>query len=212
MQARVLDGAQEITCRPAELIDDEFESLKAELQKLAAEKNITLADEIDDDVLIYALFPQIGLKFLENRNNPDAFEPAPGTEPEPEPEPTAVAPVAQAAGTPESYSVRVNGQVYQVEVAAGGDISNIAPMAAGAAPVNVAAASSGEPLNAPLSGNIFKVLVQPGQQVEAGEVVIILEAMKMETEIRAVNGGVIGQVSIKEGDSVTVGQLLMTIG
>jgi len=208
LQARVLDGAQEITCRPADLIDDEFESLKAELQKLAAEKNITLADEIDDDVLTYALFPQIGLKFLENRNNPDAFEPAPGTEPEP----AAVAPVAQAAGTPESYSVRVNGQVYQVEVAAGGDISNIAPMAAGTAPVNVAAASGGEPLAAPLSGNIFKVLVQPGQQVEAGEVVIILEAMKMETEIRAVNGGVIGQVSIKEGDSVTVGQLLMTIG
>jgi len=208
LQARVLDGAQEITCRPADLIDDEFESLKAELQKLAAEKNITLADEIDDDVLTYALFPQIGLKFLENRNNPDAFEPAPGTEPEP----AAVAPVAQAAGTPESYSVRVNGQVYQVEVAAGGDISNIAPMAAGTAPVNVAAASGGEPLAAPLSGNIFKVLVQPGQQVEAGEVVIILEAMKMETEIRAVNGGVIGQISIKEGDSVTVGQLLMTIG
>jgi len=208
LQARVLDGAQEVTCRPADLIDDEFESLKAELKKLAAEKNITLADEIDDDVLTYALFPQIGLKFLENRNNPDAFEPAPGTEPEPV---AVAAPAAQVAGTPESYSVRVNGQVYQVEVAAGGEISNIAPTT-NAAPVAAAPASGGEPLNAPLSGNIFKVLVQPGQQVEAGEVVIILEAMKMETEIRAVSGGVIGQISIKEGDSVTVGQLLMTIG
>jgi len=208
LQARVLDGAQEVTCRPADLIDDEFESLKAELKTLAADKNITLADEIDDDVLTYALFPQIGLKFLENRNNPDAFEPAPGTEPEPV---AVAAPAAQVAGTPESYSVRVNGQVYQVEVAAGGEISNIAPTT-NAAPVAAAPASGGEPLNAPLSGNIFKVLVQPGQQVEAGEVVIILEAMKMETEIRAVSGGVIGQISIKEGDSVTVGQLLMTIG
>ena len=204
LQARVLDGAKEITCRPADLIDDEFDTLKAELQKIASEKNITLADEIDDDVLIYALFPQIGLKFLENRNNPDAFEPAPGTEPEL----VAAAPVAQGNSAPESYSVRVNGQTYQVEVAAGGEISNIAPSAAPAPVVN----AGGEPLLAPLSGNIFKVLVSPGQQVEANEVVIILEAMKMETEIRAVNGGVIGQVNIKEGDSVTVGEILMTIG
>ena len=202
-----LNGKEMITCRPADLIDDEFETLKSELIKIAQEKNITLADEIDDDVLIYALFPQIGLKFLQNRGNPAVFEPHPGNEPEP----VINAPAATATtGTAESYSVRVNGQVYQVEVAAGGEISGIMPTSSAAVPAPVV--SAGEPLAAPLSGNIFKVLVTPGQRIEAGEVVIILEAMKMETEIRTVNGGVVGLVNIKEGDSVSVGETLMTIG
>jgi oxaloacetate decarboxylase alpha subunit len=210
LQARVLDGAEEITCRPADLIDDEFEQLSVQLQSIAKEKNITLSDNIDDDVLIYALFPQIGLKFLENRNNPDAFELHPGKEVVTA-EPVAAPVVSTGA---ESYSVRVNGQVYQVDVAAGGEISDIAPFAApqNLAPVAAVAPTAGEPLLAPLAGNIFKVLVTPGQQIVAGEIVIILEAMKMETEIRAVNGGTIGQISIKEGDSVAVGQTLLTIG
>jgi oxaloacetate decarboxylase alpha subunit len=70
LQARILDGNQAITCRPADLLIPEVDKLSDELQTLAKEKNITLADEAIDDVLTYALFPQIGLKFLENRNNP----------------------------------------------------------------------------------------------------------------------------------------------
>ncbi|MGB1298303.1 MAG: biotin/lipoyl-containing protein, partial [Psychrobium sp.] len=208
LQARVLDGADEITCRPADLIGDEFDALSSELQALAKEKGIELSENVEDDVLTYALFPQIGLKFLENRNNPDAFEPHPDNEVAPESAPAATAP-AQSGGV-ESYSVRVNGQAYQVEVGPGGEISDIqvaaAPVAAAPAPV-----AGGEPLAAPLAGNIFKILVSPGQQVAAGEVVMILEAMKMETEVRAVNAGVVGQVSVKEGDSVTVGQTLLTL-
>ena len=209
LQARVLDGAEEITCRPADVLDAEFEALSVELQALAKEKGFDLSDNVDDDVLTYALFPQIGLKFLENRNNPDAFEPHPDNEVAPEVSAPAAAP---QSGATESYSVRVNGQAYQVEVGPGGEISDIAqaapaPVAQAAAPV----ASSGEALAAPLAGNIFKVLVAPGQQVAAGEVVMILEAMKMETEVRAVNAGVVGQVSVKEGDSVTVGQTLLTL-
>lgn len=78
LQARVLDGTEAVTCRPADLLENELDQLTAELQQLATEKNITLAsgDGLVDDVLTYALFPQIGLKFLENRNNPAAFEPA----------------------------------------------------------------------------------------------------------------------------------------
>jgi len=207
LQARVLDGAEEVTCRPADLIDDEFDKLKTELISIAKENNITLSEQVEDDVLTYALFPQIGLKFLENRNNPDAFELHPKDD--------VVAPVAATtapvtSGT-ESYSVRVNGQVYQVEVGAGGELSNISAPVNASAPV-VAAPTAGEPLLAPLSGNIFKVMVQPGQQVVAGEVVIILEAMKMETEVRAVTGGTVATVSTKEGDAVQVGDLLLTIG
>ena len=64
----------------ADLINPEVDNLTAELKTLAKEKDINLADEVIDDVLTYALFPQIGLKFLENRNNPDAFEPIPSVE------------------------------------------------------------------------------------------------------------------------------------
>ncbi|MDP2562391.1 sodium-extruding oxaloacetate decarboxylase subunit alpha [Psychrobium sp. 1_MG-2023] len=212
LQARVLDGAEEITCRPADLIDDEFKQLSEELIALAKEKNIQLSENVEDDVLTYALFPQIGLKFLENRNNPDAFEPHPDNEV------AAPAPSTPAAsGGAETYSVRVNGQVYQVDVAAGGEISEITPVSGSATPISAtpapaAAPTSAEPLVAPLAGNIFKVLVQPGQQVVAGEVVIILEAMKMETEVRAVTGGTVAQVMTKEGDAVAVGEALLTIG
>ncbi|MCY1454553.1 Glutaconyl-CoA decarboxylase subunit gamma [compost metagenome] len=75
-----------------------------------------------------------------------------------------------------------------------------------------APAGAGEPQNAPLAGNIFKVLVQPGEMVEEGQIVIILEAMKMETEIRAFRAGSIGSVNVKVGDAVAVGDVLLTIG
>jgi oxaloacetate decarboxylase alpha subunit len=207
LQARVLDGAEAITCRPADLISPEVDNLTAELKTLAKEKNISLADEVIDDVLTYALFPQIGLKFLENRNNPDAFEPVPSIEKAPE----ASAP-AQSSTAPESYAVSVDGKVFDVVVAPGGDISQITHPAGDEAMKQSASVSASEALNAPLAGNIFKVLVNEGDEVEAGEVVIIMEAMKMETEIRAVNAGTITSLHIKEGDSVSVGQALLSLG
>jgi len=207
LQARVLDGAEAITCRPADLIDPEIDSLTAELKVLAKDKSINLADEVIDDVLTYALFPQIGLKFLENRNNPDAFEPTPSVEEAPE----TSAP-AQSSTVPESYAVSVDGKVFDVVVAPGGDISQITHPAGDEAMKQSASVSASEALNAPLAGNIFRVLVNEGDEVEAGEVVIIMEAMKMETEIRAVNSGVITSLHVKEGDSVAVGQALLSLG
>lgn len=205
LQARVLDGGEAITCRPADLLEAEMDKLSAELKGIAREKGIKLAADEIDDVLTYALFPQIGLKFLENRGNPAAFEPAPtGKE----------APVREA-GKPEVYTVEVNGKSFVVQVNEGGDIEGIKPVggaasvAPAAAPV---AAGGGEPQAAPLAGNIFKVLVQPGQAVEEGQLVIILEAMKMETEIRAFKAGTVGAVNVKVGDAVAVGASLLTIG
>jgi oxaloacetate decarboxylase alpha subunit len=205
LQARVLDGAEAITCRPADLISPEVDNLTAELKTLAKEKNINLADEVIDDVLTYALFPQIGLKFLENRNNPDAFEPVPSIDDMKE----VSAPVPSSTAQ-ESYAVSVDGKVFDVIVAPGGDISQITHSANN--DVIQPSASASEALNAPLAGNIFKVIVNEGDEVEAGEVVIIMEAMKMETEIRAVNAGTITSLHIKEGDSVTVGQALLSLG
>ncbi|MFT6901024.1 MAG: oxaloacetate decarboxylase alpha subunit [Colwellia sp.] len=205
LQARVLDGAEAITCRPADLIKPELDNLTGELKTLAKEKKIDLADEVIDDVLTYALFPQIGLKFLENRNNPDAFEPAPTIE-----DAVAASAPVKSSTAPENYAVSVDGKVFDVVVAQGGDISQITQPSSGQA--TKPSSSALEALNAPLAGNIFKVLVHEGDEVAAGEVVIIMEAMKMETEIRAVNSGIINSVDIKEGDSVTVGQALLSLG
>ncbi|MDH1728837.1 sodium-extruding oxaloacetate decarboxylase subunit alpha [Ectopseudomonas chengduensis] len=205
LQTRVLDGGEAITCRPADLLEAEMDKLSAELKGIAREKGIKLAADEIDDVLTYALFPQIGLKFLENRGNPAAFEPAPTGKETP----------VREAGKPEVYTVEVNGKSFVVQVGEGGDIEGIKPVGgtASAAPAAApAAVGGGEPQAAPLAGNIFKVLVQPGQVVEEGQLVIILEAMKMETEIRAFKAGTVGAVNVKVGDAVAVGASLLTIG
>ena len=204
LQERVLDGGQAITCRPADVLQPEMDKLTAELRELAKEKGIKLAAEEIDDVLTYALFPQIGLKFLENRGNPAAFEPVP----------TGKEGLVREAGQPEAYTVEVNGQSYVVQVSEGGDLQGIKPLGGQAVVQGVAAAPSagaGEAQKAPLAGNIFKVLVQAGDQVEEGELIMILEAMKMETEIRAFKSGTVGSVNVKVGDAVAVGDSLLTI-
>jgi oxaloacetate decarboxylase alpha subunit len=206
LQARVLDGKEVITCRPADLLDPEVDKLSAELQTLAAEKNINLADDTIDDVLTYALFPQIGLKFLENRNNPAAFEPIPTKASE---KPQSSSP-SNPVSSPESYAVSVDGKVYDVVVAAGGSIESVTRPAGDDGMKQSASITAEETLNAPLAGNIFKVLVNEGDHVEAGDVVIIMEAMKMETEIRAVSAGEIVSLFTREGDSVAVGDALLS--
>lgn len=211
LQARVLDGAEAITCRPADLLDNEMDKLTAELKQLASEKGFKLAEAEVDDVLTYALFPQIGLKFLENRGNPDAFEPVPTGQ-----EMVAASSKAPAkAGEPEVYTVTVDGKEFVVQVADGGDITGIKPVgeSQAAAPATAAVpAGEGEAQPAPLAGNIFKVLVNEGDAVEEGQVVIILEAMKMETDVCAVKGGTVASINVKVGDAVNVGDTLLTIG
>ena len=212
LQRRVLDeGESPVTCRPADLLKPEMEKLTEELKKLAAEKNITLADAQIDDVLTYALFPQVGLKFLENRDNPEVFEP--------EPSENDVAPAkgagkkaaAAAPAGPESYRVVVNGTAYDVEVGPGGALSSVAPVAAPAAPAAAPAASGGETVPAPLAGTVTKVPVKVGAVVTSGEVILILEAMKMETEVRAPRGGTISAIAVQVGDSIGVGDPLLTL-
>jgi oxaloacetate decarboxylase alpha subunit len=208
LQAKVLDGAEAITCRPADLLEAEMDSLTDELLAKAKSDGISLAEDTVDDVLTYALFPQVGLKFLKNRHNPDAFEPAPGKE---EPAPVAAQP---AQGGIETYSVKVDGQVYDVEVGPQGQLTSVAPAqpstnAQQAAPA--APAGNSETVPAPLAGNIFKVNVHSGAQVAEGDVLLILEAMKMETEVRAARGGIVQDLHVKEGDSVTVGAPLLSL-
>ncbi len=210
LQAKVLDGSEPITCRPADNIAPEMHILEQEFDKIVAEKDIKLAANKVDDLMTYALFPQVGVSFLENRNNPDFFEPAPQE--------------GENCSAPDSeegtYTVSFKGNSYTVDVSAGGDVTSMKPASAEAtasAPavekeiVTETPATGGEPIGAPLSGNIWKVMVSVNQKVNEGDVLVILEAMKMETEIKAARGGVVTEVSVKEGDAVTVGQTLISL-
>ena len=206
LQKQVLDGQEPIICRPADLIEPEMAKLTAELQAHAIKDNIELetGDREIDDVLTYALFTQVGLKFLANRNNPDAFEPIPTL--------ASAEAATQKTNTTDQgvYTIAVNGQSYVVQVNEGGDISNITTPVHAAAPA-ATTASDGEPVIAPLAGTIWKVEVSSGQTVEEGDVLVILEAMKMETQIVAFQSGVINAISVKPGDEVKVGDHLVSI-
>jgi oxaloacetate decarboxylase alpha subunit len=234
LQARVLDGAEPITCRPADNIAPELSKLEKELDELADKKNIALCDSKIDDVLTYALFPQIGLKFLTNRGNPDAFEPVPKLDDSLDKKansPSSAKDInTQDASTPDAstpdantqkasaaaYDVNVDGKIYHVEVAPSGSLTSVTEASSAASsnqpPSSAPQATSAQVIEAPLAGNVFKVLVRNGDSVAEGDVVIILEAMKMETEIRSAYTGNVSDIFVSDGDAVSSGQSLISLG
>ncbi len=207
-----------ILCRPADLLPSEMQRLTGELQGLAMAKDITLSERLEEDVLIHAMFPQTGLNFLENRDNPEAFEPHPDEQPAPPPATATDNDDPEAA--PESYHIVVNGNAYDVQIAAGGEVRYTAPAQAAPAPVPqnapagaapaapTASTSAGDSLPSPLAGSIFKVLVKEGERVAADQVLFILEAMKMETQVRSLRAGTVTTVRVREGDAVKPGDPL----
>ena len=151
----------------------------------------------------------MGIKFLENRDNPDFFEPVPQM------------PISSSTSEEDEgiYTVSFKGQSYTVNVSAGGTIKSVGTSSDDSELSSEDSQVSSEPLvngkediSAPLSGTIWKILVSPNQNVKKGDTLLILEAMKMETEIKATRSGVVLNVGVKEGDSVTVGQLLLSLG
>ncbi|MCE0494213.1 sodium-extruding oxaloacetate decarboxylase subunit alpha [Vibrio salinus] len=210
LQAKVLDGAEPITCRPADLLKPELTELTQELSDIAKEQAITLSKDKVDDVLVYALFPQVGLKFLKNRHNPAAFEPVPTLD---ESVTSAKNPKLpeETAPSVEAYSVKVDGKVYEVEVGPQGQLTSVVPASQPENTENISGAPAGdiEDIPAPLAGTIFNVNVNVGDAVAEGEILFVLEAMKMETEVRSPRAGLIEGVYVKEGDSVTVGTPLL---
>lgn len=127
------------------------------------------------------------------------------------------------------YKVTLNNRVYEVEVEAGeamlvdeyDAIAPAAPAPAAAAPVAAALApaaapaapvsADGHPINAPMPGNILKIVAEAGQKVAEGDTIMILEALKMENEIVADKAGTVGQILVNKGQSVETGTLLATI-
>lgn len=213
LRIRALDGDELITSRPADHLEPELVTQTEALHALAKEAGFSIGDADGgsgvDDVLTYALFPQVAKKFLANRGNPDAFEPAPDAD-------AAAAKVAipTASGPsadPAHYTVSVDGHAYQVVVAEGA--VNLTPAVAAesapAAPASVGATAT--PVKAGLAGSIHQVLVAVGDAVNEGQVVCVLEAMKMETEVRSGTSGTVASVDVAVGDSVAVGRTLLTL-
>ena len=208
LQARALEGGEPITCRPADLLEPELGKLSDDLRSFVVTQKIRLAENELDDVLTYALFGQIGLKFLKERDNPAAFEPLPDAMPAT----NAASKSSTGTGGIERYSVRVDGRVYDVEVSASGTLTSVQPVAA--MPPQVKAESkSGQAARvtrSALAGNVFKVLVNSGDRVDTGDVLLVLEAMKMETEVVCSHGGTVSEVHVVEGDKVDVDDPLVS--
>ncbi|MDR3090593.1 MAG: biotin/lipoyl-binding protein [Clostridiales bacterium] len=109
-----------------------------------------------------------------------------------------------------NFRVTVNGNPYDVAVEEVGGAAPSASPTVPAAPVS-APPASGFRLEAPMPGTILDIKVASGQKVEKNQVVVTLEAMKMENEIVAPQAGTVGSVAVSKGQSVNSGDLIMTI-
>ena len=199
LQARVSSDAKIIDCRPADLIENELSSIESKLVDIIKDNNLSI-EASADNILIFAMFPEIGLQFFKNINNPEYFEDEP---------------LSFKDNGNNCYSVKVNDEEYFVSINSLGDIefneaistsntSKIAPQ--------ITSNEASQPINAQLGGNIFKVLCKVGDVISIDQNVLILEAMKMETEVKSPFGGTVTAIYVQEGDAVTPGQMLLSIG
>ncbi len=205
----VLGREEPITIRPADLLEPQVETSRKQVRKLGY-------DPSDDNVLIHLMFPSLAQQYLSgppaqdsNRSKPLPAAPAP--EPQmaaPEvPEPPPAAPVSTA-----EFEVEVEGEVFKVRVTGAGMTVSAAAGAAtnaGAAPPPRAVEGT---VIAPMQGLIVKIPVKPGDDVKLGDVVAVLEAMKMQNDIVTTVAGRVSQVYVKEGEVVSPNQPLLAVG
>ena len=196
LQQQAIGDSAVITCRPADLLNNNFQSIKEEFKKVIAENNIS-SESSDENVLIYAMFPEIGLTFLENVDNLDYFE---------------AEPLDITELTDSSYLVTVDNQEYSVTLKSddsitihdGSEIKEVLSP-------STAQVGTGEVIKAPLGGNIFRIIASEGESIDEDATVLILEAMKMETEIKTPSSGIISAIFVKLGDTVKPGTPLFEI-
>ncbi len=201
--AKVSEDGKVTSCRPADLLDPEWETVCKELGDQYTS---------EEDRLTYALFPKVALRFFETRGKPQPKPVAKASAQEIAPA-TGSAPVAATPAGSAVYSVRVNGKDYTVEVSTGGAVAT-SSTATAPAPVAAPAPSSsgGSALTAPLPGSIFTMNCKQGDVVNQGDTVLVMESMKMESEVKAHQSGTIQSVLVKEGDNVQTGDELVIIG
>ncbi len=213
--AKATEDDKAIDCRPADLLEPEWKTVTTELGNEYTS---------EDDRLSYAMFPKVALKFFETRNHPMPVKAAPKSQaPQPAQESAAPAPAATAAAPVAHavYNVKVNGRDYQVEVGPAVSALPASPapaVAAAPAPAPSPAAAppaSGpakEVVTSPLPGSVFSMKVKVGDSVNSGDILVVLESMKMETEIKSHTSGVIQSISVNEGDKINTGDELLIIG
>ena len=197
LQDKVLGDSKPITCRPADLIDkNEYEQTKKRFTDLIQQKNI---EDTEENILIYTLFPEIGLKFLENKDDKNAFEKSP---------------IQLNEEKNGYYKVVIDDVDYIVkysqtekpEIINGNTETNAQPSNS-----NSVSNETGLIVKAPLAGNIFKIEKNIGDDIQEDETIIVLEAMKMETTIKTPKSGQIKNIFIKNGDKVQSGDPLFEI-
>jgi pyruvate carboxylase subunit B len=213
---RLVIGRDEpITIRPADLLEPQVESARAQVRKMGFEPT-------DDAVLIHLMFPNLAPDYMRGPEpqRSDGAEPAPAPAPveagppAPAPEPAPV-PVPSGGGQAAEFDVEVDGEVFKVRVSGAGLSVVAAPAAAGAFTTSNAPAPPrvGEgTVIAPMQGLIVKVPVKPGDDVKLGDVVAVLEAMKMQNDIVTTVAGRVIAVHVKEGEVVSPNQPLLAIG
>ena len=197
LQQNSIGDSAVISCRPADLISDNYNEIVENFNTALIEKDLKI-DCSDENILTYAMFPEIGLAFLEHQSDPDFFE----TEP---------ADILEQADS--SYLVSIDDKEYSVVVKSNNsvEINGSSVKSTNEQPSHAAQAGSGSIINAPLGGNIFKLIAQEGQSLEPDSTVLILEAMKMETEIKSPGAGVVAKIFVKPGDAVKPGDPLFEI-
>ena len=200
LMGKVSEDGKVTDCRPADLLDPEWDTVCKELGD---------AHTSEEDRLTYALFPKVALKFFETRGKP---QPKPVPAQASAPASASAAPVATTSAPAGSavYSVRVNGKDYTVEVSTGGAVGAAPAPTPIAAPA--ASTAGGSPLLAPLPGSIFSMKCKEGDAVNEGDTVLVMESMKMESEVTAHQSGTIQSILVKEGDNVQTGDELVVIG
>ena len=198
LQDKVLGDEDPITCRPADLIDEnEYKLTKEKYLKSLEENNISV-DDTEENILIYTLFPEIGLKFLENKENKDYFEKSP----------------TQLSEEKNGYyKVVIDETDYLVKYSQTDEPEIINGNSNSELQLNNEPVSdeTGMVVNAPLAGNIFRIEKNVGDTVSDDETIIVLEAMKMETTIKTPTSGKIKQIFIKNGDKVQSGDPLFEV-
>lgn len=110
------------------------------------------------------------------------------------------------------YHITLNGKVYEVEIEEVQPGQSPKATTASAAKAAAPVSGNGEKVTAPMPGSMFNILVKEGQAVKKGDVVAILEAMKMENEIISPVDGTIKSVNVEKGQNVNLGDVIVVIG
>ena len=213
VRKRSLGSSEAITLRPADLLQPGLDRARREMRKQG------LTPTGIDQVLTYILFPNEAPGIL--RPSARRVEQVPAASSS-QPVESVAAPAPVAASEPPAtpppaareFTVEVDGEPYRVRILADGVPGEAAgaPRAAVTAPSAARAAGGNGAIQAPMQGMVVKVKVAPGDKVRLGDVVVVLEAMKMQNDIVATLGGTVREVFAKEGSIVAPNEVLMTIG